>query len=81
MPVVTLSTKDDNNYLEQLKSGFKRTIKQNNYRSEMTNQAKTKYLNYLTIQHLQRPIDYWFYHSKIKKTEHLFESIMNQKLK
>ena len=27
VPVVTLSTKDDNNFLEQLKSGFKRTIK------------------------------------------------------
>ena len=39
--VVTLSTKDDNNFLEQLKSGFKRTIKRNKYRSEMTNQTKT----------------------------------------
>ena len=29
VPVVTLSTKDDNNFLEQLKSGFKRTIKWN----------------------------------------------------
>ena len=47
MPVVTLSTKDDNNFLEQLKSGFKRTIKWNKYRSEMTNQTKTNYLNYL----------------------------------
>ena len=28
-PVVTLSAKDDNNFLEQLKSGFKRTIKWN----------------------------------------------------
>ena len=27
VPVVTLSTKDDNNFLEQLTSGFKRTIK------------------------------------------------------
>ena len=27
VPVVTLSTKDDNNFLEQLKSGFKKTIK------------------------------------------------------
>ena len=27
VPVITLSTKDDNNFLEQLKSGFKRTIK------------------------------------------------------
>ena len=45
--VVTLSTKDDNNFLEQLKSGFKRTIKWNKYRSEMTNQTKTNNLNYL----------------------------------
>ena len=47
MPLVTLSAKDDNNFLEQLKSGFKRTIKWNEYRSEMTNQTKTNYLNYL----------------------------------
>ena len=31
--VVSLSTKDGNNFLEQLKSGFKRTIKWNKYRS------------------------------------------------
>ena len=36
VPVVTLSTKDDNNFLKQLKSGFKRTIKWNKYRSELT---------------------------------------------
>ena len=47
VPVVTLSTKDDNNFLEQLKSGFKRTIKWNKYRSEMTNQTKTNHLNHL----------------------------------
>ena len=47
VPVVTLSTKDDNDFLEQLKSGFKRTIKWNKYRSEMTNQTKTNYFNYL----------------------------------
>ena len=45
--VVTLSTKDYNNFLEQLKSGFKRTIKWNKYRSEMTNQTKTNHLNHL----------------------------------
>ena len=45
--VVTLSTKDDNNFLKQLKAGFKRTIKWNKYRSEITNQTKTNYLNYL----------------------------------
>ena len=48
MPVVTLSTKDKNNkFLEQLKSGFKRTIKLYKYRSEMTNQTKTNHLNHL----------------------------------
>ena len=43
VPVVTLSTKDDNTFLEQLKSGFK----WKKYRSEITNQTKTNYLNYL----------------------------------
>ena len=47
IPVVTLSTKGDNNFLEQLKSGFKRTIKRNKYRSEMTSQTKTNDLNHL----------------------------------
>ena len=45
VPVVTLSTEDD--VLEQLKPGFKRTIKWNKYRSEATNQTKTNNLNYL----------------------------------
>ena len=47
VPVVTLSTKYDNNFLEQLKSGFKRTIKWNKYRSKMTNHTKTNHLNHL----------------------------------
>ena len=47
LPVVTLTAEDDNNFLEQLKSGFKRTMKWNKYRSEMTNQTKTNNLNYL----------------------------------
>ena len=44
--VVTLST-EDYNFLKQLKCGFQRTIKWNEYRSEMTNQTKTNNLNYL----------------------------------
>ena len=47
VPVATLSTEDDNNFWEQLKSGFKGTIKWSKYRSEMTNQTKTNNLNYL----------------------------------
>ena len=45
--VVTLSTENDKNLLEQLRTGFKRTIKWNKYRSEMTNQTKNNNLNYL----------------------------------
>ena len=36
VPVVTLSTDNDKKLLEQLKSGFKRTVKWNKYRSQMT---------------------------------------------
>ena len=42
VPVVTLSTEDDNKLLEQLKLEFKRTIKWNKYRSEMSKQLKIK---------------------------------------
>ena len=45
--MVTLSTENDKKLLEQLRTGFKRTIKWNKYRSEMTNQAKSNNLNYL----------------------------------
>ena len=45
VPVVFLSTEDDNKRLEQLKTRFKRTIKWNKYRSEMTKQTKTNNLN------------------------------------
>ena len=46
VPAVTSSTEDDNKLLEQIKKGFKRTIKGNKYRSEVTKQAKTSNLNY-----------------------------------
>ena len=45
VPVVTLSTKDDNNFLD-FYLGFKSTIIWNKYRSEMTNQTKTNNLNH-----------------------------------
>ena len=47
VPVVTLSAENDNKLLEQLKSGFKRTIKSNKYMSRMSNQNKNNNLNYL----------------------------------
>ena len=46
-PIVTLSKENDTKLLEQLKSGFKRTIKWNKYRSQMTVQPQNNNLNYL----------------------------------
>ena len=43
----SLSNRDDIRLLEQLKTGFQRTIKWNKYRSEMSTQTKTDNLNYL----------------------------------
>ena len=47
VPVVTLSKENDIKLLEQLKSGFKRTIKWNKYRSQMTIHPQNNNLNYL----------------------------------
>ena len=45
--VVTSPTQDNAKLLEQLKSGFKRTINWNMYQSEPTLQAQNQYLNHL----------------------------------
>ena len=47
VPAVTLSTEDDHKLSKQLKTGFKKTIKWNKYRSEMSKQTKTNNLNHL----------------------------------
>ena len=44
---VTLSKENDTKVLEQLKTGFKKTIKWNKYRSQMTAQPRNNNLNYL----------------------------------
>ena len=77
----TLSTQNDNKLLQQLKTGFKRTIKWNKYRSEMTIQVKNNNLNYLIDPTFTKVIDYLFYHLKMKMKEFLFQSILLQVLK
>ena len=47
VPVVTLSAENNNKLLEQLKSGFRITIKWKKYISQMSNQNKNNNLNYL----------------------------------
>ena len=47
VPVVTLSKENDIQLLAQLKTGFKRTIKWNKYRSQMSIEPQNSNLNYL----------------------------------
>ena len=47
VPVVTLSTQDNAKLLQQLKSGFKRTINWNKYQSSIKTSAQNRYFNHL----------------------------------
>ena len=47
LPVVTLSTKDNEKLLQQLRSDFKKTISWNKYESSIKIFAQNRYLNYL----------------------------------
>ena len=47
VPVVSLSKENNIKLLEQLKTGFKRTIKWNKYRSQMSIQPQNNNLNFL----------------------------------
>ena len=66
VPVATLPAQDGNKLLEQLKTGFKRKIRWNKYRSEIPNQNKTNNLNYLVDQTFTKAINYLAYHLKMK---------------
>ena len=53
VPVVTLSTQDNAKLLQQLKSGFKRTINWNEYESELKTFPQNTYLNHLIFPSFQ----------------------------
>ena len=57
VPVVTLSTKDNQKLLQQLKSRFKKTISRDKYESSIKTFAQNRYLDYLinpSFQELNR---------------------------
>ena len=53
VPVVTLSTKDNEKLPQQLKSGFKKTISWNKYESSIKTFAQNRSLNYLINPNFQ----------------------------
>ena len=84
VPLVTFSKENDKNFLEQLISGYKRTVKWNIYRAQMTFHPQNNNLNYLIDPTFIGVLtDYLFCHLKeLKKTmlkkiiEILFHTIM-----
>ena len=54
VPFVTLSTQDNAKLLEQLKSGFKRTINWNKYEAKVTVGQQNRYLDFLINRSFQR---------------------------
>ena len=88
VPVVTLCKENEIKLLEELKTGFKRTIKWNKYRSQMSVQNNDNNLNYLidpTITNINRLFILLFERiesNNIKKTIEIHSHIiMYQKLK
>ena len=47
VPVVTLSNLDNSKLLQQLNSGFKRTINWNKYQAKVSTERVNQYLDYL----------------------------------
>ena len=64
VPFVILPINDNIKFAENIKQGFKTTISWNKYRSEVTIQPKNNNLDDL-IQHLEKLIDYLYFHSKM----------------
>ena len=75
IPVVSLSAENDNKLLDQLKTGFKRTIKWNKYRLEISNQTINNNLNYLIDPRFTN-VNRLLALTKMKKTELLSQNIM-----
>ena len=78
VPVVTLSTQDNAKLLQQLKSGFKRTINWNKYESNIKTFAQNRYLNHLINPSFQG-VNFLYYLLKMKMIEHHTQLIIFQK--
>lgn len=81
VPVVTQLTKDDKKLLQQLKTGFKPTIKSNKWRYEMSNQSKKNNLNYLIDPAFNKINKHLCCHLKTKSIGRLLQNIIHQLLR
>ena len=79
VPFVTLSTQDNTKQLQQLKSGFKRTINWNKYQSDPKTYAQNQYVNYLDDPSFQGVNRLLYYLSKMRMIENHIQDIIFQK--
>ena len=79
VPVVTLSTQDNANLLEQSKSGFKGTINWNKYESKIKTFTQNRYLNHLINPSFQGVNRLLYHLLKMKMKEHHTQLIIFQK--
>ena len=80
VPAVTLSKDDEIKLLTNLKSGFKREIIWNKYRSQMTTEAVNNNLNILIDPSLLMLIDCLFWHTKMLMIDNHFLNFICQML-
>ena len=79
VPVVTLSKDDEIKLLTNLKSGFRREIKWNKYRSQMSTEVANNNLNIL-IDPTFTNVDYLFWHMKMMRIDDRIINFIYQKL-
>ena len=79
VPAVTLSKDDEIKLLTNLKSGFKREIIWNKYRSQMTTEAVNKNLNILIDPTFTSVLDCLFWHTKMLIIDNHFLNFIYQK--
>ena len=75
-PVATLSINNNIKFLENTKQGFKRTISWNKYKSELTTESKSNYLDYLihpTFDNINRLFVFSFKNGNKDPTRNSFD--------
>ena len=79
VPVVNLSTQDNTKVLQQLKSGFKRTINWNKYQSNVSIERPNEYLDYLIDRSFQEGNTLFVLSFENNATEQAMQSIFFQR--
>ena len=79
LPVVTLSTEDNEKLLQQLKSGFKISINWNKYQPKVSTERQNQHLDFLTDPSFQGVKRLFVLSFEMRKIEKYTQDIILQK--